>query len=159
MALSILAGACTGAESEPPLGNGDARDTLTAQAVPGDQSDFPASLRSDWSTNFSKASVSSKELSRGQVKDGIPAISQPKFLSVEETGFLGEKEPVVAFELDGDARAYPLQILIWHEIVNDVVAGKPVLITFCPLCNTANRLRPRRLRPSAGVWRFRLPAQ
>ena len=44
---------------------------------------------------------------------------------------------MVAFELNGDARAYPLQILIWHEIVDDVVGSTPVVITFCPLCNTA----------------------
>ncbi len=37
----------------------------------------------------------------------------------------------------GDARAYPLQILIWHEIANDVIGGVPVAVTFCPLCNTS----------------------
>ena len=47
------------------------------------------------------------------------------------------KEPVVALEIDGDARAYPLAILIWHEIVNDEVGGVPVTVTYCPLCNTA----------------------
>ena len=46
-------------------------------------------------------------------------------------------EPVISFEVDGDARAYPLQILTWHEIVNDVVGGVPVTVTFCPLCNSA----------------------
>ncbi len=46
-------------------------------------------------------------------------------------------EPVIAFEVDGDARAYPLQIMTWHEIVNDVVGGVPVAVTFCPLCNAA----------------------
>jgi hypothetical protein len=50
---------------------------------------------------------------------------------------LNDQEPVIAFELGGDTRAYPLQILIWHEIVNDEVGGVPVAITFCPLCNTA----------------------
>jgi hypothetical protein len=139
-ALSIVTAACTGDSerpSRPEPGNGEARDTSTAQAAPEGKGDFPTSFQADWNTNFNKASVSSKELTRGQVKDGIPAISQPKFLGVEQVSFLGDKEPVVAFELDGKARAYPLQILIWHEIVNDVVAGRPVLITFCPLCNTA----------------------
>ncbi len=91
----------------------------------------------NWATDFSKASVASGELTRGQVKDGIPAIDNPRFLSVAETTFLKDLEPVVAFESGRDARAYPLQILTWHEIVNDVVNGRPVLITFCPLCNTA----------------------
>jgi len=56
---------------------------------------------------------------------------------VSDVTFLNDREPVIAFEEGGEARAYPLQILIWHEIVNDVVGGRPVLITFCPLCNTA----------------------
>jgi hypothetical protein len=55
----------------------------------------------------------------------------------EAADWLKDQEPVVAFEQSGDARAYPLQILIWHEIVDDVVGGMPVMITFCPLCNTA----------------------
>jgi hypothetical protein len=55
----------------------------------------------------------------------------------EAADWLTDQEPVVAFELNGDARAYPLQILIWHEIVDDVVGGTPVVVTFCPLCNTA----------------------
>jgi hypothetical protein len=57
---------------------------------------------------------------------------------VDEAGnWLGELEPVILFENQGDVRIYPLQILMWHEIVNDVVGGMPVVITFCPLCNTA----------------------
>ncbi|MGE0688514.1 MAG: DUF3179 domain-containing protein [Dehalococcoidia bacterium] len=67
----------------------------------------------------------------------MPALSSPKFLGVSEVGFLADNEPVIAFVSGEEARAYPLQILIWHEIVNDVVDGKPVTITFCPLCNTA----------------------
>lgn len=50
---------------------------------------------------------------------------------------MDNQEPVISFELNGEARAYPLQILIWHEIANDVVGGVPVTVTFCPLCNTA----------------------
>jgi hypothetical protein len=55
----------------------------------------------------------------------------------EADAWLEPQEPVVRFELDGEAKAYPLQILMWHEIVNDSVGGVPVTITFCPLCNTA----------------------
>ncbi len=69
--------------------------------------------------------------------DGIPSIDEPVFESVAEVDWLADKEPVIAFELDGDARAYPLQIMTWHEIVNDEVGGTPVVVTFCPLCNTA----------------------
>ncbi len=69
--------------------------------------------------------------------DGIPAIDEPRFENVAKVDWLADKEPVIAFEIAGDARAYPLQIMTWHEIVNDVVGDRPVAVTFCPLCNTA----------------------
>lgn len=92
-----------------------------------------------WKTNFSKALVPLTEIeSGGPPRDGIPPIDQPKFVSPADAGaWLQDQEPVIAFELNGEARAYPLQILIWHEIVDDEVDGVPVMITFCPLCNTA----------------------
>ena len=94
---------------------------------------------SAWKTDFKKHSVSLAEImSGGPPKDGIPAVDRPNFDSVDAAGkWLKAKEPVVLFVQQGDARAYPLQILIWHEIVNDVVGGTPVTVTFCPLCNTA----------------------
>jgi hypothetical protein len=73
----------------------------------------------------------------GPPKDGIPAIDSPKFVSVEEAdGFLAPREPVALLEMGGIARAYPLQILVWHEIVNDEIGGRPVAVTYCPLCNS-----------------------
>jgi hypothetical protein len=99
----------------------------------------PIGADNQFSTDFSRHIVPYSEiLSGGPPKDGIPAVDDPKFISVTEADeFLGELEPVVFFQIGEDARAYPLQILTWHEIVNDVVDGKPVTITFCPLCNTA----------------------
>lgn len=90
-------------------------------------------------TDFSKRVVPLGEfLSGGPPKDGIPAVDEPKFVSVPEANeFLERKEPVIELVLDGEARAYPIQILIWHEIANDEVGGVPVAVTFCPLCNTA----------------------
>ncbi|ARA94897.1 hypothetical protein AWN76_018215 [Rhodothermaceae bacterium RA] len=74
----------------------------------------------------------------GPPKDGIPALDDPLFVAPEAAaGWLAPREPVVALEVNGDARAYPLQILIWHEIVNDRVGGVPVAVTFCPLCYSA----------------------
>ena len=92
-----------------------------------------------WLTDFTLHTVPYSEIrSGGPGRDGIPPIDSPKFATFEEAGeWLGEDEPVVVFEHAGDARAYPLQILIWHEIVNDVVGGLEVAITFCPLCNSA----------------------
>jgi hypothetical protein len=92
-----------------------------------------------WHTDFSKHSVPFSEIaSGGPPKDGIPAVDKPEFVSVNVAdGWLKPQEPVILFSRGGDHRAYPVQILIWHEIVNDTVGGVPVAITFCPLCNTA----------------------
>ena len=94
----------------------------------------------DWSrTDFSRRTVPLEEiLSGGPPRDGIPPIDAPRFVGVAEAArWLEGREPVMVFEHGGEARAYPLQILIWHEIVNDTVGGKPVVITYCPLCNSA----------------------
>ncbi len=70
--------------------------------------------------------------------DAIPSIDEPNFDTVEAAAaWLRPEEPVISFERNGDARAYPLQILTWHEIVNDVVGDEPVIVTYCPLCNSA----------------------
>ena len=99
----------------------------------------PAGAPSQFSTDFSKHSVPYSDiLSGGPPKDGIPAIDNPQFVAVSEADeWLEPQEPVILFKIGNDARAYPLQILTWHEIVNDVVGGEPVVVTFCPLCNTA----------------------
>ncbi|MBI2647049.1 DUF3179 domain-containing protein [Candidatus Woesearchaeota archaeon] len=78
-----------------------------------------------------------KLMSGGPPKDGIPSIDNPKFISVSEANkFLNDKELVLGINLNGDKRAYPFQIMVWHEIVNDNVGGKSVAITYCPLCGT-----------------------
>jgi hypothetical protein len=95
-------------------------------------------LSAGWKTNFARHTVPLREFqSGGPGKDGIPALDRPRFLPVSKVGFLRPQEPVIALTLAGRARAYPLQILIWHEIVDDVVGRVPVAVTFCPLCNTA----------------------
>lgn len=92
-----------------------------------------------WKTNTDKALIDLNELKAGgPPKDGIPSIDNPEFVSsANAESWLSDKEPVILFEYNGEARAYPLQILIWHEIVNDRIGGKPVLVTFCPLCYSA----------------------
>jgi hypothetical protein len=89
-------------------------------------------------TDFTKHSVDYSEFfSGGPPPDGIPAIDNPIFEDVETADrWLGDDWPIMFFELNGDARAYPLAILIFHEIVNDVVSDVPVALTFCPLCNS-----------------------
>ena len=76
-------------------------------------------------------------LSGGPPPDGIPSIDAPDFERASDVEFLQSQEAVVTLTLNGDARAYPVQVMIWHEIVNDTVGGEPVTITYCPLCNTA----------------------
>jgi hypothetical protein len=91
-----------------------------------------------WSTDFSRHDVALDEIiSGGPGKDGIPAIDDPTFEAVGSVGWLQPQEPVIAFGIGDDWRAYPIQILVWHEIVNDTLADVPVTITFCPLCHTA----------------------
>jgi len=76
-------------------------------------------------------------VSGGPPPDGIPSIDSPKFVSViEGNKFLEDTDKVVGIKLNGDIRAYPLQILVWHEIVNDVVGDNPLAVTYCPLCFT-----------------------
>jgi hypothetical protein len=75
--------------------------------------------------------------SGGPPPDGIPPIDEPRFLNTADVDFLADNEPVLALEIEGEARAYPVQILTWHEIVNDTVGGTPVSVTYCPLCNSA----------------------
>jgi hypothetical protein len=88
-------------------------------------------------TDESKALVPLNEIiAGGPPPDGIPAIDCPAFVTPDQAAWLKAQEPVLALEVGGDARAYPLQILMWHEIVNDVVGGKPVAVTYCPLCNS-----------------------
>ncbi len=92
-------------------------------------------------TDFSRHSVPLEEIiSGGPGKDGIPSIDDPSFVTVPEMlarEELAPQEPVIGFMYQGDARAYPLRILTWHEIVNDVVGGLPVTVTYCPLCNSS----------------------
>jgi hypothetical protein len=70
-------------------------------------------------------------------KDAIPSIDEPRFVQPDEAGWMAGREPVVSVQIAGDVRAYPAQILTRHEIVNDVVGGTPVAVTYCPLCNSA----------------------
>ncbi|MGD1994573.1 MAG: DUF3179 domain-containing (seleno)protein, partial [Anaerolineae bacterium] len=101
--------------------------------------DPPSGAESEFSTDFSRHSVPYEEIiSGGPSKDGIPAIDEPTYIDIETADtWIGEQEPVVMVQLEDEARAYPIQILMWHEIVNDSLGETPVAVTYCPLCNTA----------------------
>lgn len=99
---------------------------------------FDQAARNEFSTDFSRALVDPAEVrSGGPPKDGIPAIDAPVFVDPATADqWLGENEPVLFMRREGEVKIYPLQILMWHEIVNDETGGTPVTVTFCPLCNT-----------------------
>jgi len=89
-------------------------------------------------TDFCQHSIPYEEIMGVQGRDRIPALDDPGFESIEEADiWLTDPEPVQVLQIGGDVRAYPLPILIWHEIVNDVIGGEPVVVTYCPLCNSA----------------------
>jgi len=90
-------------------------------------------------TDFTRRTVDLASLRPGgPPKDGIPSIDAPSFVAPSEAAaWVASQEPVLALVHNGDARAYPLQIMTYHEIVNDEVGGAPVAVTFCPLCYSA----------------------
>lgn len=92
---------------------------------------------SDIKTDFSKTNVDiDKVLSGGVGKDGIPALTNPEFVSMEEST-VSDDTQVMVVEHNNEVKVYPYSIMVWHEIVNDVVGGKPLAVTFCPLCGSA----------------------
>lgn len=106
-----------------------ARDTAATRLAGGER----------WKTDFARRTVPSHEIiSGGPPKGGIPALDRPRFESAAQAGrWLNARDPLIVVEHGSEVRAYPLSILMWHEIVNDQVGGRPVAVTFCPLCNTA----------------------
>lgn len=79
----------------------------------------------------------SRVRSGGPPPDGIPSIDNPVFQHAAAVDWLSPAEAVLAVEIDGEARAYPIQVLTWHELVNDTIGDTPVTISYCPLCNSA----------------------
>ncbi len=123
-------------------GSATEKPTVAAEAMLLPPEPPPPGAEAEFATDFSKHTVPYSEIrSGGPPKDGIPAIDAPRFVSVEAAdSWLDPVEPVIQIDLpdlDDTARAYPIQILMWHEIVNDTIGGTPVTVTFCPLCNTA----------------------
>jgi hypothetical protein len=135
--LALLTVACGALGEDRPSGGPRSTDQHAAALGPEDVP--PEGAEAEFATDFAKHSVPYSEiLSGGPPKDGIPAIDAPRFVGVGAAdSWLEPKEPIVLFQIGDDIRAYPIQIVMWHEIVNDTVGGVPVVVTFCPLCNTA----------------------
>ncbi len=147
--LALVVAACSGDAAQSPATTAPAEPTTeetTTVTTPDEFADqvVPGRLlevSSAWSTDFSKATVDLEELLVGipisDPRDAIPPIDSPQFESVQESDWVGDAEPGVLVEVDGDARFYPLSILTRHEIVNDEFGDTPLAVTYCPLCNTA----------------------
>jgi hypothetical protein len=118
---------------------------LAAEDGAADRKRYEQRFRWEWpKTDFARHRVPPDEIvAGGPPRDGIPSIDRPKYATLEggkATGWLADldpQEPVISLSINGDVRAYPLRILTWHEIVNDVVGGEPVAVTYCPLCNSS----------------------
>jgi len=141
---ALLIGACGGVDAvtgTSEVGSTTGSDSATtappATIEPGAQ--VGSALDDMEDTSFPEPLVDPAEIiSGGPPPDGIPPIDDPQFVSVEEANeWIGANEPVIYLEMNDEVHAYPVQILIWHEIVNDTVGGVPVAVTYCPLCNSA----------------------
>lgn len=87
--------------------------------------------------DLSESTVPAAEiLSGGPPRDGIPALTGPDMVPAASARYLREADLVLGVFVAGEARAYPKRLLVWHEIVNDTVAGQPIAVTFCPLCGS-----------------------
>ena len=110
------------------------KDILTDDS----RTDIMREITADWNTDWERHTVAYDELVPVLRRDGIRSLDEPTFQSLDEAaGWLTETDPVIVVELEGEARAYPLRILSAHEIVNDRFGDIPVVVTFCPLCNSA----------------------
>ena len=143
--LALAAVACTGGGDQAGGGGrGPEASVAVAQVDPSPREEGPSALKDMTDPRLPPALVDPDEIvPGGPPPDGIPPVDQPRFERADGVEWLEGDEPVLAFTLQGEARAYPVQILTWHEIVNDTVAGVPVAITYCPLCNSAIALDRR----------------
>ncbi|WP_435106388.1 DUF3179 domain-containing protein [Arhodomonas sp. AD133] len=98
----------------------------------------PPTVPGDDLPEIPMARFAEETLPGGPGKDGIPAIDEPQFVAADGAGdWLADGDIIFGVVLDGHARAYPQRVLVWHEIVNDRLAGQPVSVTYCPLTATA----------------------
>jgi len=121
--------------SPSPLSSNNVSVSPSVEAPPSTEP--TAVVREIFETDGTRHSIALDEiLSGGPPKDGIPSIDNPKFLSVEEAGYLNDSDPGIGIVVKGEARFYPYRVMVWHELANDEIQGEPILVTYCPLCAT-----------------------
>ncbi len=112
---------------------------IDVEQIPGDpRESVPSALDDMEHVTFPEPLVDPAEIrSGGPPPDGIPPIDTPRFQQASTVDWLEDVEPVLLMEVNGEARAYPVQVMTWHEIVNDTFGDVPVTVSYCPLCNSA----------------------
>ena len=129
--LAMLISACTSGPTIPT-------PSVSATNIPTPAATAPPRIAAGFETDFTRHSVPYDEVTDVIPKDRIPAIDAPTFVTTEAANaWLSPEEPVLIIQIGDETHIYPIQILIWHEIINDTVGGVPVAATYCPLCNTA----------------------
>lgn len=150
VAMLTLLTACSSAET---LANTEPGPEPSAQPADAARQDVPSALDDRDNPAFPAPLIDPDELiSGGPPPDGIPAIDAPAFERADKVDWLEDNEAVLSLTVGGETRAYPLRVMTWHEIVNDVVGGVPVAVTYCPLCNSGVAFE--RTVPDHGVLSF-----
>lgn len=140
--VAIVLAACGGTGgTEPTEETSPATTSPPVTLEPG--AEVASALDNMEDPSFPEPLIDPNEIiSGGPPPDGIPSIDDPQVVSVEKADeWIGTNEPVIYLEMNDEVHAYPIQILVWHEIVNDTVGGVPVAVTYCPLCNSAVSFR------------------
>lgn len=133
-ALLLVLVACAGASA----GNGRAAGVALSAVSSSPRERIISALSDPAAGGLPRPLVNPAEiLSGGPPPDGIPAIDHPRFERAGGVSWLRDREPVLALTVGTDSRAYPIQVVIWHEIVNDTVGRIPLAVTYCPLCDSA----------------------
>ena len=134
---AVTACSASGGGTEPagPAATGEV--VTVTQVEPGPRERGPSALENRSDKRFPDPLIDPDDImSGGPAPDGIPPIDEPAFERARTVEWLGDGEAVLSLTVEGETRAYPLQVMTWHEIVNDTVGGVPVAVTYCPLCNS-----------------------
>lgn len=134
---AAAATATPGSDAEPTVAAAPTPKVVTGGDGP---TGFLARVTEGWATDFSTRTIELDELLIGiqsiPIRDRIPPIDNPDFAPASEAEW-SDREPGLILVAGETARFYPLAMLIVHEIVNDEIEGRPALVTYCPLCNSA----------------------
>jgi hypothetical protein len=134
----VLVLAAAGAPAGGSAAHAEATPVPVSQIEPSPREDTISALDHPDADGLPRPLVDPRQIvSGGPPPDGIPAIDHPKLVRAGDVKSLKDREPVLAIEIGTDARAYPIEIMTWHEIVNDTIADTPVAVSYCPLCNSA----------------------